>query len=250
LIKTNELIKKLIQMKKLIFIMAGLAFILGGNLKLHAQKDVFKEARVVSDFTIVDIGIAGEVYLSQGSAFKLELEGDAELLEEIETSVSGETLKIRYPRSFFQRNQSKVKVYITMPVIEGLNISGSARLNAETTVKASAIDFNISGSGRVKINNLKAESVSSRISGSGGIELGGSEKIREMGVTISGSGSLNVLELSAEKAFINISGSGSCRVNITEYLEARISGSGVVYYSGKPQIEAKISGSGRVLQAK
>lgn len=237
-------------MKKVIFILAGLAFIFAGNLKLHAQKNVEREARLVSNFTIVDIGIAGEVFLSQGSAFKLELEGDAELLEEIETSVSGKTLRVRYPRSFFQRNQSKVKVYITMPVIEGLNISGSARLTAETPVKTSAIDFNISGSGRVKINNLQAETVSSRISGSGGIELGGSARIQEMKITISGSGSLNVLELPAEKAFINISGSGSCRVYVNEYLEARISGSGVVYYSGKPQIEAKISGSGRVLQAK
>jgi hypothetical protein len=237
-------------MKKIIFILAGLAFILGGNLTLHAQNDVVKEARVVSDFTIVDIGIAGEVYLSQGSAFKLELEGDAELLEEIETIVSGETLKVRYPKAFFQRNQSKVKVYITMPVIKGLNISGSARLTAETPVKTSAIDFNISGSGRVKINNLLAESVSSRISGSGGIELGGSSNIQELKVTISGSGSLNVLDLPCEKALITISGSGSCKVQVTDYLEARISGSGVVYYSGKPQIEAKISGSGKVLQAK
>jgi carbon monoxide dehydrogenase subunit G len=237
-------------MKKVIFILTGLAFIFAGNLQLLAQKDVQKEVRSVSDFTIVDIGIAGEVYLSQGSAFKLELEGDAILLEEIETSVSGETLKIRYPQSFFQRNQSKVKVYITMPVIEGLNISGSARLNAETPVKASAIDFNISGSGRVKIANLQAETVNSRISGSGGIELGGSANIHEMKITISGSGSLNVLDLPAEKAFITISGSGSCRVKVTDYLEARISGSGVVYYSGKPQIEAKISGSGKVLQAK
>lgn len=237
-------------MKKVIFILAGLAFIFTGSLQLRAQKDVQKEVRSVSNFTIVDIGIAGEVYLSQGSAFRLELEGEAELLEEIETSVSGETLKVRYTQSFFQRNQSKVKVYITMPEIKGLNISGSARLNAETPVKTSAIDFNISGSGRVKIDNLQAGTVNSKISGSGGIELGGSAKIQEMRITISGSGSLNVLELAAEKAIINISGSGSCKVQVTEYLEAKISGSGVVYYSGKPQIEAKISGSGKVLQAK
>lgn len=237
-------------MKKVIYILAGLALIFAGNLQLHAQKDVQREARSVSDFTIVDIGIAGEVFLSQGSAFKLELEGDAELLEEIETSVSGKTLKVRYPQSFFQRNQSKLKVYITMPIIEGLNISGSARLIAETPVKTSAIDFNISGSGRVIINNLQAMTVSSRISGSGGIELGGSAKIQEMKITISGSGSLNTLELPVDNATITISGSGSCKVMVTDYLEARISGSGRIYYAGKPQIEAKISGSGKVLQAK
>jgi hypothetical protein len=236
-------------MKKLAFLLA-IVLSIGGTGTILAQKNTLKEERALEGFKKVNIGVAGDVYLRQGKTQKFEIEGDESTLTEIETTVSDGTLRVRFPNRFFQTRDTRVKIYLTMQDVEGISISGSARLNAETAISANEINLNISGSGRVNIPELKANVVNSKISGSGGIQLGGSSVITENNITISGSGKLDMSELSANKASVTISGSGNCRLHVNDYLHARISGSGSIYYSGKPQIEARVSGSGKVLTAK
>lgn len=245
----RELIAKK-RMKTITVFLLGIVLSVAGTLNLAAQKEILREERGLSTFTKFDIGIAGEVFLTQGKTQKLEIEGDSKIIADIETTVSNGTLRVRYPNRFFQNNTSRVKIYITMPDIEGISISGSAQLSAENPLIASSLGLTISGSGRIKIADLTAEKIDSRISGSGGMEIGGSKNIAEHNVNISGSGSLNMLNLPTEKVSVNISGSGSCRILALNKLDARISGSGVIHYAGKPLVDARISGSGRVIQAK
>ncbi len=221
-----------------------------GTVNLMAQKDNVREERALQSFTKFDIGIAGEVFIQQGKTQKLEIEGDPNIIADIETTVSNGNLRVRYPGRFFQTNNSRIKIFITMPVIEGMSISGSARLIAETPLKASSLDLAISGSGKIRIPELSAERIDSRISGSGGIEVGGAKKTEEHRISISGSGKLYMQSLPTNVVSVNISGSGSCRILAMERLDARISGSGEIHYYGTPLIDARVSGSGRVLQAK
>ena len=200
-----------------------------------------KEARDVSTFTGVSLGISGDLYLTQGSPQKVVIQAENNL-DEIETEVRNGVLRIKTDN--WNSRIKGVKIWITMPEVEALNVSGSGDIIAETPIIADEIELKISGSGSINIPELKGDEIGAAISGSGDLKLAGTAD--EMELRISGSGSVFAEGLKVNECGIKISGSGSCKINVTGELDASISGSGRVTYYGNPQIDARISGSGKV----
>ncbi len=216
------------------------------NKKERSSAGQKKETRNVSSFNSLDLSISANVLLKQGSGVSLELEGDANDLEKIETVVSGSTLKIKTrPGSW---NIGRITVYLTMAEIENLSISGSGNIKAETDIKANDLDLVISGSGNINLPNLSAREVSSVISGSGNISFSGNGNANSSKMVVTGSGNINAENFSANSADVRITGSGDCKVNASDKLDVHITGSGSVYYKGKAQIDASVTGSGKVRQ--
>jgi len=202
-----------------------------------------RETRDLDDFTGIGFGVAGTLILEQGNNFSVVLEGDEDYLEEIETTVRGDILVITHDR-WMSFGNKRVTVYVTMPEIEELNVSGSGNIIAEKSLKADDLDMSISGSGHIKLSELTAESIDCSISGSGSMKLKGSAEEGEL--SISGSGKFGGDEFRLETLDVSISGSGTCYTSVEESLDARVSGSGDIYYSGSPRVDARVSGSGKV----
>lgn len=180
------------------------------------------EARTVPAFTTVSTSGAFDVVLTQGPVVSVELDGDDNILAEIETKVSGTTLDIRPVREISPTKT--VLVRITHPGVEGVAIRGS---------------------GSIVASNLDVPRFQADISGSGNVKLAG--KVTSVSVDVSGSGSVFTLGLAAENVRIEISGAGSAEVMATKSLVARISGSGTIVYAGDPtDVNTSVSGSGSV----
>ncbi len=217
-------------------------FISGGN-------GLTSEERKVSSFDGLAIAVPGEVYLVQGPAQKLVVEGTERVLENLITEVKNGQLTIRTPRRWNFRRGDELRVYITMPELKRISLSGSARVYAESPFRTDKLSVSISGSGRVEIEDFAANDLNVNISGSGRLKLGGSERLERSEIVISGSGRIESESLPAERVDATISGSGRCHVHVVSDLNIRISGSGRVIYTGTPLIDARISGSGRVVNA-
>lgn len=200
-----------------------------------------KEERDLSSFTGVSLGISGDLYLTQGSPQKVVIQAEKNL-DEIETQVRDGVLRIKTDN--WTSRIKGVKIWITMPEVEALNVSGSGDIIAETPIHADEIELKVSGSGSINIDELKGDEIGAAISGSGDLKLAGSAD--EMELRISGSGSVYAERLEVDECGIKISGSGSCMIDVTGELDASISGSGRVTYYGNPQIDARVSGSGKV----
>lgn len=204
-----------------------------------------KETRKLDGFTSVSFGVSGKLFLKQGNSYEVVLEGDADLLDQIETEVRGGELVIRKENWRIKMNE-KVTVYITMPSIDGLGVSGSGTIVATDALKCDDLDIRISGSGTMELAELSADRIDAGISGSGNILVSGSGA-DQMELSISGSGDFRGEDFEVKEMEISVSGSGSCRCNVTGSLEARVSGSGDIYYTGNPQrTDARTSGSGKV----
>jgi hypothetical protein len=200
-----------------------------------------KEERDVSSFTGVSLGIHGDLYLTQGSPQKVVVQAEKDL-DELETEVRDGVLRIKTDN--WNSKIKGVKIWITMPEVESLNVSGSGDLLAETPIDAEELDLKVSGSGKIKIPELKAEEIGAAISGSGDMVLAGAAE--EMEIRISGSGDVHAEGLKVSECGIKISGSGSCKIDATGELNVSVSGSGNVTYYSDPQIDARVSGSGKV----
>ena len=226
-------------------ILSVLVFVLAGVTCFSRSQSDVKETRDLSGFTKVNFGVPGNLNINIGNEFKVVLEGDQSLIDNIETEISGGKLVIKKKNWRLNMNE-KVFVSITMPEINGLAVSGSGKAEIMDIVKTDDISFSISGSGKLFTSDLIVSNMNCSISGSGDIVLMGDGKISRAELSISGSGSYMGETSEISSLDIRISGSGSCKCNVTESLKASVSGSGNVTYQGNPRIDARISGSGHV----
>lgn len=220
----------------------SILFIFAGA-SLFAQQS---EIRDVPAFTKLSLSTAAKLHLTQGNTQKVELKGSEEALKDVETEVRGGHLIIKRENSswFSWSDSDELEIYVTVPKIEELNVSGSGKVYGKNKFETSDLEISVSGSGGVAIET-DAKDLDLSISGSGQIELEGSAAHAD--ISISGSGSLEAEDLKAVSYKIIISGSGSCKVNAEKSIDASISGSGSVYYKGNPaNINSSTSGSGKI----
>jgi hypothetical protein len=188
--------------------------------------------------------MSADVFLSQGDHQSVEVEADKASMEYIETETHGNALVVKN-REGHWHNLGRIRIYITMPDITAIELSGSGTVESQTPIKSSELQIMLSGSGNVKISSLLAPVLKVNITGSGDIFLTGENDQAEMDATITGSGSIKADEMRVANATVHITGSGSARVNVLKELETDITGSGSVLYRGNPIINAHSTGSGR-----
>jgi hypothetical protein len=201
-----------------------------------------KEERDLPGFSGISLGISAHLYLSQGSPQKVVIKASEEDLAKIKMEVKDGHLKVKT-----HRDNSRIKdveIWVTIPDIESLKMSGSGKIISETPLNSNELDMRVSGSGTIKIKELEGKELEAAISGSGSIYLGGTAE--ELDISISGSGRLKAGGLQVDECDVRISGSGGCMVDATGKLDASISGSGSVTYLSNPQVDARTSGSGKV----
>jgi hypothetical protein len=244
LTKYQQKNKNLINMKTRILFFS--LFVLG--ILLYNPAFAEDEERKVPTFSEVALKISANVYIEQGKNQSVKIVAKPSTLENIITEVKDRTLNIKFPgKSIFQRNfnPGKIEIYITVPEIDGLSVSGSGNIQAEE-IDSRIIDLAVSGSGDITIEELKAKRVKASVSGSGNIKIEDGGVADEFVVSISGSGNVRAEGFEADEVSIHTSGSGNCSVTSNGSIKARVSGSGNVTYRGNPSIDSSVAGSGRV----
>lgn len=208
-------------------------------------QSIEKETRDLKGFTRISFGVSGNLYITFGPEFNVVLEGEKSLLDDIETEISGGKLVIKKDNWRMNMND-KVNIYITMPELTSLGVSGSGKAEIKDAVKAQNLNLSVSGSGKLMTASVNAADLTCSISGSGNILISGDGNVSKADISISGSGNYTGEPLKIGSVEISISGSGNCHCNVTESLSASVSGSGNVTYLGNPKIDARVSGSGHV----
>lgn len=214
-----------------------------------SQANAKNEKRKVAAFSEISLRVSGTVHLKQGSTQSVEIEAKSSTLGELITEVKDKKLIIRFPaRKFFWNsfNPGKVEIFITVPKIDGLSVSGSGDIIADGKMESRILDLAVSGSGNIAINDLDAERINASVSGSGDINIKNGGLADEFIASISGSGDVNAKNFDAKEVEVKIAGSGNCSIKSNGKLEARIAGSGSVYYNGSPSVDASVAGSGKV----
>ncbi len=213
------------------------AFLLTLSVLIYGAQEV----RKLKGFDQISFNISGDLILTQGDAFKVVIEGPESDIEKIKTEVEGKNLIVKSKTSF--SNFNDVKVYVTLPELKGIALSGSGDVIAEKKFDVKNLNLTVSGSGDINFGTLQAENINAVISGSGDIKLKGGQS-STLNLSINGSGDISSVELEAKDVKVSISGSGTARVFASNTLNSNIVGSGDVYYKGNPLVNANAVGSG------
>ncbi len=230
---------------------------------VNGHGDSVSETRTLSGFTGVSNEMEATVYITQGAEYEIRIEGQQNVLDDITTKISGSDLEIYSEHCI--NDALPVIVYITMPTINSLNLSGSGNMYTQNKINSSELDIDISGSGTftsidtiIALNiemsisgsgdmNLIADAplVTSNISGSGNVSVSGNGSA--ITSQISGSGQVHAFYFYVATSSVDISGSGNMEINATDLIEGAISGSGNLYYKNSPVINMSVSGSGEII---
>jgi hypothetical protein len=207
------------------------------------------EERKLPSFTEISLRIPGKLIVRQGDVQKVTIEAKESTLKEIITEVNGRALIIRFPsKNYFWKNfdPGRIDIYITIPEVTGLNVSGSGDIIGEGAISAIITELSVSGSGNLTVDKLNCDRVKAVISGSGNIVLGQEKPASEFHGVISGSGNIKAGGFEAQSVNVTISGSGNCSIKSNGDIKVKIAGSGNLYYTGNPNIDSAIAGSGNV----
>lgn len=202
------------------------------------------ETRSVSDFKSIDLEISGDVEVTVGESYSVEVSAHQNLLPVIKTTVENGKLLIFADQNIY--NSSDIKVKVTAPAFDGFSVSGSGTIRVVNALQGDKMDMRVGGAGDIVCLQGNFNQLNTSIGGSGTIELGGNATTMQS--DISGSGDVKAKGLTAQNLEVSISGSGTVTADVETSLKISISGSGDVFYSGSPTVESSVSGSGTVKQ--
>lgn len=232
--------------KNLLFL-SGFLAVVSSCHKITGSGPVVSETKNHSGFTGVDLALDADVSIIRDSVYRVELVAQRNILDVMRTHMNGSTLCIGLQPGAWIKASEPILVKLHMPVIDRLSVSGSGSIRSNNEWPGSDLDLNVSGSGKIDLASVIAQSIHANISGSGEVILHDGSAT-DLETRISGSGDISIMGLKASKVVTHTSGSGTTRIYATETLEAHISGSGDVYYKGNPEIESHISGSGKLIR--
>jgi hypothetical protein len=180
------------------------------------------EARKLPQFTAVEVSGQADAVVRIGGPRKVTVRGDDNLLEHVETDVSGDTLEVSQDKDLDP--ELGITVDIRIPRVDMVKLSGAGELTAR---------------------GLRGGEFRAEVSGAGSVEADG--RVRSVNVVVSGAGDVRLDQLVAREAKVEVSGAGSVHVYATESLTASVSGVGDVVYSGRPEdVQKDVSGVGDV----
>jgi hypothetical protein len=203
--------------------------------------DVKTEERSHSGFDKIDIGGAAEVFLTQSDEFKVVIEADENLLPIIISEVRGSTLHIYNKKNI--RKAQKLHVFIHMPDLKSVELSGAVELKTEGRFEGDQLSFECSGASDLEIS-LKYTKITMDFSGASDADIDG--YCNELSMDLSGASEINASQLEADDVSVDASGAANVKVFANKTLRADVSGAGSIRYKGDPKTDISTSGAGSI----
>jgi hypothetical protein len=197
------------------------------------------ESRDIGTFTQVETSGSLKIVLSQDSTSSVRILADDNIQEEIQTRLSGNTLKIDFDGNFC--DAGPVTIYLGSKDYQKIESSGSVEVLSEGELNLNELDLELHGSSKVMLD-LNVKSLRTSSSGSSEIVLKGQAGTHDLDMT--GSSSVEALEFVVGEYQINSTGASKSRINVLNSLEVNSRGASEVEYKGKPsKIEKDNSGA-------
>ncbi|HET7402082.1 MAG TPA: head GIN domain-containing protein [Usitatibacter sp.] len=202
-----------------------------------------RDDRQVSGFNALALGANVKLEVVQDGSESLDLQGDAETLDRIETYVKDGTLHINYRRGTHVLSDRGVTGVLHARTLDRVALSGTGQIHSRA-LKGESLAVAVSGTGDIDIGDVQARSAKVSVSGTGTVSVAG--RTEELQARISGTGDVKAAKLETQRAEVSIAGTGDATVWAREKLAAAVSGMGSVRYYGDPGVTQRVAGLGSV----
>ncbi|NMC47389.1 MAG: DUF2807 domain-containing protein [Chloroflexi bacterium] len=214
------------------------------NTRIQGSGNLVSETREVSGFNGIILSGLGDLEIKVGDTESLTIEADDNVINHIESYVSGSTLHIGFERFFNIIPSGGISYTLTVKDLNRIEVSGYGDVYL-ASLDTDSLNVEVSGGGRIVIDDITADNLTVNLSGAGDFNLAGT--IERQKVNLSGAGSYNASDLQSREAEIDISGAGSAQMWVTDALDVNLSGVGSLQYYGDASVTQNISGIGKII---
>ncbi len=213
---------------------------------IKGSGDVITIKKDFADFTKVDLANTFDGTVTRDDNFSVVIKIDDNLEKYLNIKIVDNTLKIYLDGDHNYRNETS-EADITLPLLDGLSLSGASRADVSGFVSDHDLDINISGASRVS-GTIVASDADFDISGASRLSLEGSgENVK---VKASGASDVDLGDFIAEDVDISLSGASDGTVNLNGILDADASGASKLRYYGNPTMgDIETSGASTIKAA-
>ncbi|WP_019990878.1 head GIN domain-containing protein [Rudanella lutea] len=231
-------------MKRNTFFLLALTLLTGLTMGFARAADDVRTF-TLSGFDKVDIGSAFTIQVTQGSQFSVKASGRDEDLKELEATVTGGTLKVRYKKSNWgwNNNRKNIRIDVVMPQLRGMNFSGASTATVRGFRNQGDVKLDVSGASTANID-LDADGLQVDFSGASSVTLNG--RATRMTGDVSGATTLRAYELKTKQVNLDVSGASNANVSATEKVNVEASGASSVRYRGGASVSSNTSGASSV----
>ena len=212
-----------------------------GEVYEDPQGDFIREISA-RDFQEVSVGDNYEVVFTQSPNYSIRLKGEEDAVNMVEFEQNGNGISFSNSMSFFDADNGRVQIFITLPQLDELDMGGSSQARLENW-NANEMTLDQSGSSDIWLEG-SIDRLSVDMSGSSELELIG--RGESLAADLSGSSSLQALDFAVGEAEINQSGSSEAEVAPEQQLEVNASGGSSTRYTGSPHTNINRSGGAEV----
>jgi len=235
-------LKKYILAALILFVVVAASGCIGQNAS--GSGNVINQSQNVSGFNQVALSGIGTLMITQGNQESLTIEAEDNLMPYIKTSVNNNKLSISLERGM-PIPTKPVIFHLTVKDLNTIDISGSGKIQSNN-LKANSLTINSNGAGEGNLTNLNVNTLKIIISGAGRLFLSGSANTQD--ISISGAGQYNANDLNSKAATITINGAGKGTIRVSDSLNAIVNGAGQISYIGSPKVSQQINGAGSINQ--
>lgn len=199
----------------------------------------------LAGFSKVALKGPDDVVVAIGPGFAVSARGPRDVLDQLELTVTGDTLQIgRKPSTGdWGRSRGHATISVTLPALAGVDLAGSGDMRVGA-VRAPAFEASSGGSGKLVLAGLAVGSASLEMTGSGDIEAAG--RTRTGNYSIAGSGNIKAGALAADTIALDLAGSGDIAAAARISANVALTGSGDVTVTGGARCTISKAGSGDV----
>ena len=249
-------------MKKVLFIMAIASCRVAGSAQ---DKDMQEKQVAVAPFDKLSLFSSFTVSYAQGPKHTCTIIASPKDMKKLKAEVKDKQLNIYVENkekvvnlnglTFLNAGLSgDVVVKITSPELTKVSCTGSGDFVATTDIKSEDLEFSISGSGNVKLQNVTAGKLHLSTAGSGNMDIQQAHT-EDLNVEVAGSGGMNLNNVvsTCKKACLSVVGSGDINTAFSncQELECGIAGSGRIGLKGKVvNYKSSVFGSGEIIKRK
>jgi len=236
---------------KRIFLFSILVIVLASSCdqinrkRVSGNGNVQTQNRELGSFSGIDVDNALSVTLKQDATQSVRIEADENLQKYIHVEVKDGILHVWQENNTSISPSKKIKVFVSAPTINKLDVSGASELLTDGRLTAtSPLEIDLSGASSMNLD-IKAPSVNIDVEGASGLTIRG--ETRDLDADASGASTIRAYDLLAENTKADASGASHADVFASVKIEADASGASGIRYKGNATVNnVHESGAGSV----
>jgi hypothetical protein len=148
----------------------------GLNASWHKSEAHGEQTRKITGFERIILQGSLDVKYKQADSFMVKVNAPVEVINDVETRVEGNVLKIRMKGEgkflrFRLSDSDDVTVYVSSPDFLGVSLQGSGDFDCLGLLDTDNLDIEVQGSGDIDFDNIVCDKVDVSVLGSGDVEL-------------------------------------------------------------------------------